>query len=31
MLAHHLAQAGFAERSIGFWLKAARVAIARGA
>jgi class 3 adenylate cyclase/predicted ATPase len=31
LLAHHLAQAGFAERSIGFWLKAARLAIARGA
>jgi class 3 adenylate cyclase/predicted ATPase len=31
LLAHHLAQAGFAERSIGFWLKAARVAIGRGA
>ena len=31
LMAHHLAQAGFAERSIGFWLKAARVAIARGA
>jgi len=31
LLAHHLAQAGFAERSIGFWLKAARIAIARGA
>ncbi len=30
LMAHHLAQAGFAERSIGFWLKAARVAIARG-
>jgi predicted ATPase/class 3 adenylate cyclase len=31
LLAHHLARAGFAERSIGFWLKAARFAIARGA
>ena len=31
LMAHHLAQAGFAERSIGFWLKAARIAIARGA
>lgn len=31
ILAHHLAQAGFASRSIGFWLKAAQVAIARGA
>lgn len=31
LLAHHLAQAGFAERSIGFWLEAARVAIGRGA
>jgi predicted ATPase len=31
LLAHHLAQAGFAERSIGFWLKAARIASARGA
>ena len=30
VLAHHLGQAGFADRSIGFWLKAARVAIARG-
>ena len=30
LMAYHLAQAGFAERSIGFWLKAARVAIARG-
>jgi class 3 adenylate cyclase/predicted ATPase len=30
LMAHHLAQAGFAERSIGFWLDAARVAIARG-
>ncbi len=30
LLAHHLAQAGSAERSIVFWLKAARVAIARG-
>ncbi len=30
-MAHHLAQAGFAERSIGFRLKAARIAIARGA
>ena len=30
LMAHHLAQAGFAERSIGFWLKAARIAIARG-
>ena len=31
VMAHHLAQAGFAERSIGFRLKAARIAIARGA
>ncbi len=31
LLAHHLAQAGFAERSIGFWLDAARLAITRGA
>jgi class 3 adenylate cyclase/predicted ATPase len=30
VMAHHLAQAGFAERAIGFWLKAARIAIARG-
>jgi class 3 adenylate cyclase/predicted ATPase len=30
LMAHHLAQAGFAERSIGYWLKAARIAIARG-
>ena len=30
LLAHHLAEAGLAERSIGFWLKAARIAIARG-
>jgi class 3 adenylate cyclase/predicted ATPase len=31
LLAHHLAQAGFAERAIGFWLKAARTAIGNGA
>jgi predicted ATPase/class 3 adenylate cyclase len=31
LLAHHLGQAGSAERSISFWLKAARIAIARGA
>jgi len=31
LLAHHLAQAGFAERAIGFWLKAARIAIGHGA
>ncbi|HKB49192.1 MAG TPA: hypothetical protein VKC57_15910, partial [Ktedonobacterales bacterium] len=30
LMAHHLAQAGFAEPAIGFWLKAARIAIARG-
>jgi class 3 adenylate cyclase/predicted ATPase len=30
VMAHHLAQAGLAKRSIGFWLKAARIAIARG-
>ena len=31
LLAHHLALAGFAERAIGFWLKAARKAIGDGA
>ncbi|MFZ2082270.1 MAG: adenylate cyclase, partial [Xanthobacteraceae bacterium] len=31
LLAHHLALAGFAERAIGFWLKAARKAIGGGA
>jgi class 3 adenylate cyclase/ABC-type transport system involved in cytochrome c biogenesis ATPase subunit len=31
VMAHHLAYAGLAERSIGFRLKAARIAIARGA
>jgi class 3 adenylate cyclase/predicted ATPase len=31
LLAYHLAQAGFAERAIGFWLKAARNAIGKGA
>jgi class 3 adenylate cyclase/predicted ATPase len=31
LLAHHLARAGFAERAIGFWLKAAHKAIADGA
>jgi class 3 adenylate cyclase/predicted ATPase len=31
LLAHHLAMAGFAERAIGFWLKAARKAIGDGA
>ena len=31
VLAHHLALAGFAERAIVFWLKAARSAIANGA
>jgi predicted ATPase/class 3 adenylate cyclase len=31
LLAHHLAQAGFAARSIGFWLEAARLALTRGA
>ena len=31
VMAHHLAHAGLAERSIGFRLKAARIAIARGA
>jgi predicted ATPase/class 3 adenylate cyclase len=30
LMAHHLAQAGFAERSVGFWLEAARITIARG-
>jgi class 3 adenylate cyclase/predicted ATPase len=31
LMAHHLAHAGLAEQSIGFLLKAARIAIARGA
>jgi class 3 adenylate cyclase/predicted ATPase len=31
LLAHHLALAGFTERAIGFWLKAARKAIGDGA
>jgi tetratricopeptide (TPR) repeat protein len=31
LLAHHLAQAGFAARSIGFWLEAARLSLTRGA
>jgi len=31
VMAHHLAEAGFAERSIAFWLKAAQIAMARGA
>src|SRR6202034_3534413 len=31
LLAHHLALAGFAERSIAYWLKAARAAIGNGA
>ena len=31
LLAHHLERAGFAERAIGFWLKAARTAIGNGA
>lgn len=30
LMAHHLAQAGAAQRAIGFWLKAARLSIARG-
>jgi len=30
VMAHHLAEAGFAERSIGFWLKAAQISMARG-
>jgi len=30
LIAHHLAQAGSAERSIASWLKAARISIARG-